>query len=424
MSMNLGRNHRHSLRATACLLPTISAACGSIRPSRAVSPSARCLATETSFDVHARTKPAVIYFAKPAVVPSVEAPVLTLIGEKCGVAPAIWSRFFSLVFASTRPPIVTPIFRCLGPGKLAIAIVEGLHAADRVHPRNITLSCRRPEHRDQLQRTQKGRVGTVTVSNHDAIANGQRRLAQLAQRDAAPVCSSSCSPSHHRHILFLTVKPTDFPALCQSIGPLVRQCKPLVVSATPGISSAQLQHWLTGSSEEGVAIVRCMPNTPTAVRQGAVAIVPNGHASARDLALVKDIFSSVCPVVEVLQDEAMLNSVASLSGSGPAYFLYLLEVMEQAGKDLGLTPTAARELAIQSCVGAGALAQSRVSRRIDGSSSRSPRSSFHELRQSIAPPGGSTQEAFRSLDADGWSRAVRNAMQASYRKNVAMGSED
>src|SRR5207248_1144136 len=134
---------------------------------------------------------------------------------------------------------------------------------------------------------------------------------------------------------------------------------------------------------EGTSVVRVMPNTPMVVGQAMSAISPGQHAAPGDLALVEELLSHVGKVVRV--PESQQDAVTALSGSGPAYFFYLVEAMIDAGILLGLPRTVAADLIVQSAFGAA-----RMLRESDD----------HPviLREAVTSPAGTTIAAIRELE--------------------------
>src|SRR5690606_17719910 len=127
--------------------------------------------------------------------------------------------------------------------------------------------------------------------------------------------------------------------------------KPLIISLAAGITTASISNWLGGD----LPIVRCMPNTPSQVRAGASGLFANAAVSTEHKSLANAILGAV-GIVQWLEDEALLNPVTAVSGSGPAYFFLMMEAMIDAGVELGLSRACATELTLQTALGAALLA--------------------------------------------------------------------
>ncbi len=150
----------------------------------------------------------------------------------------------------------------------------------------------------------------------------------------------------------------------------------------------------------GAAIVRAMPNTPAAVRQGVTVATPSGSVSPAQRTLSEDLLRAI-GLVEWVEREALLDPVTAVSGSGPAYVFLLAELMERAAIEQGIAPDLARVLARQTVAGSGAL--------LAASSE-----SAAELRKAVTSPGGTTEAALRVLMAsDAMPAAVSEAIAAA-----------
>jgi pyrroline-5-carboxylate reductase len=148
------------------------------------------------------------------------------------------------------------------------------------------------------------------------------------------------------------------------------------------------------------AIVRAMPNTPAAVRQGITVAVSSAHVSARQRELAQDVLAATgaCAWVD---DENLLDPVTAISGGGPAYVFLLTELLEQAGLDQGLPPALARALARQTVIGSAALLAASDEDAAN-------------LRIAVTSPKGTTERALAVLRADdAWPKTFRDAIQAA-----------
>lgn len=154
------------------------------------------------------------------------------------------------------------------------------------------------------------------------------------------------------------------------------------------------------------AIIRAMPNTPAAVGKGISAVIGNKAASDEDISLAEGLFSCVGEVVRVTSEDA-LDAVTALSGSGPAYFFYMVEAIAEAGLKAGLEPEAAMKLARETFTGSAALLEA------SGEEAAA-------LRQKVTSPGGTTEAALSILMADGGLKAL---MEKAILKAMARSKE-
>ncbi len=193
----------------------------------------------------------------------------------------------------------------------------------------------------------------------------------------------------------LAVKPQVMRAVCEALSPVAQAERPLVVSIAAGITAAQLQRWLGG----GVAVVRAMPNTPALLGAGVTGLFGSAEVDADGRARATDLLSSAGKTVWI-EDEARMDAVTAVSGSGPAYIFLLAEAMEAAALAEGLPAEAARTLVLETVLGAA---------RMLTESGEDPA----ELRRRVTSPGGTTQAAIETFEAGGLhalvAAAIRNA---------------
>ncbi len=196
-------------------------------------------------------------------------------------------------------------------------------------------------------------------------------------------------------VLVLAVKPQVMQSVAREIAPVVQVRRPLVISIAAGIRSADLARWLGGD----LPLVRCMPNTPALVQTGATALFANAVASAEHRALAERMMRSVGITLWV-DDEAQMDAVTALSGSGPAYVFLVIEAMQEAGERLGLPAQTARLLALQTVFGAAKLALE----------SDDP---ADVLRARVTSKGGTTERALQVFEEGGLRTLFGRAMGAA-----------
>ena len=198
------------------------------------------------------------------------------------------------------------------------------------------------------------------------------------------------------------VKPQTFREAARQVAPHTRQALHLSVAA--GIRSSSIAHWL-----ESKRVVRAMPNTPALIGQGMTALYarPGVHAAERQR--VEQVLAATGELLWV-GDEAQLDAVTALSGSGPAYVFYFLEAMVQAGVDMGLPRDQAHRLAVGTFAGASELARR---------SNEAPA----VLRERVTSKGGTTYAALQSLEQDGVQQHFMRAMQAARQRAHELGDE-
>jgi len=193
--------------------------------------------------------------------------------------------------------------------------------------------------------------------------------------------------------VLLAVKPQVMGKVLDQIAPTVRT-DALVISVAAGITTQFLDERLGQRGH----IVRVLPNTPALIGAGMSALCAGPRADGSDLKRAEKIFAACGKTVTV--DEAMMDAVAAVSQSGPAYLLYLVEAMIQAGVSEGLTREIAESLAAQTCLGTAKLLTQSTERP-------------DVLRMQLTRPGSATERATDALDAAGVKNSLISAVRTA-----------
>ena len=180
----------------------------------------------------------------------------------------------------------------------------------------------------------------------------------------------------------LAVKPQVMRDVCCNLADAAQKARPLIVSVAAGIRSGDIDEWLGGE----LAVVRIMPNQPALLRLGASGLFANARTDDEQKERAKRILSAVGHVVSVKSD-ADIDAVTAISGTGPAYFYLLIDMMIKAAQEMGLEAQAAQILTIETAKGAAAIADAEDE-------------TMESLIERVRSPGGTTTAAFDSLDAD------------------------
>jgi pyrroline-5-carboxylate reductase len=259
----------------------------------------------------------------------------------------------------------------IGGGNMAEAILRGVLAARVLGGEDVVVSEPRVDRRDLLARDLH-----VTCVDDNAAA-------------AACPC------------VLLAVKPQVMNDVLDGIAPAVWPAG-MVISIAAGVATARIDQRLGGRGR----IVRAMPNTPMLVGAGMTAVAPGPRAGKEDLEWAEKLFAACGRVVRVT--EPMIDAVTAVSGSGPAYFFYLIEAMIAAGAAEGLDPAVAAQLAIQTCAGAAKLL---------AETGEKP----EVLRARVTSPNGTTQRAIETLDAAGVKAHLVAAVRAAAARSRELG---
>jgi pyrroline-5-carboxylate reductase len=200
-------------------------------------------------------------------------------------------------------------------------------------------------------------------------------------------------------VLVLAVKPQVLKPVALELAHTVQQRRPLVISIAAGIRTDAIDRWLGGN----VRLVRAMPNTPALIGSGASGLFATANASGAD----RDVAESLLRAVGIavwLSDEALMDVVTALSGSGPAYFFYVMEALEAAAVKSGLDARTARLLTLETAFGAAKMALEN---------GEEPAA----LRQRVTSPGGTTEAAIRSFEDSKLRTSFENAIQAATQRS-------
>jgi pyrroline-5-carboxylate reductase len=193
----------------------------------------------------------------------------------------------------------------------------------------------------------------------------------------------------------LAVKPQVIRDVALDLADLTQKQQPLFLSIAAGIRATDLQRWLGGSC----ALVRCMPNTPALVQSGATALWRNENVTDEQKDLAETILRAVGLALWV-ESEDLMDTVTALSGSGPAYFLLVMEALQEAGQALGLPEKTAKLLSLQTAFGAAKMA-------LESSEDTAI------LRQRVTSPGGTTEKALEVLENGGLRALFSDALNAA-----------
>jgi pyrroline-5-carboxylate reductase len=262
----------------------------------------------------------------------------------------------------------------LGSGNMAEAIVRGVLNAQRLTPQQIIAADVSAERRKFFQ----DELGVIAIEDNAAVARQSR-------------------------IVLLSVKPQMMQAALGGIGK-VMSADSLVISIAAGISCEFIESALGETA--AWRVVRSMPNTPMLVGQGMVAVAAGKNATADDIAAARHLFECAADVIEVF--ETQIDAVTAISGSGPAYFFFLVEQMIAAGIQLGLSPEQSRKLAAKTALGAATMLTT------------SPDSPA-ELRRKVTSPGGTTAAAIASMESHGLPQIVIDAIKAAEKRSKELG---
>lgn len=206
-------------------------------------------------------------------------------------------------------------------------------------------------------------------------------------------------------VVLLAVKPQVMGQVVRELASYLEEEKPLIISIAAGIEEDTLRQWLWSDA----AIVRTMPNTPALVQSGATALYANKFVSKDQHSLAESIMRSV-GITLWIEDEQQMDAVTALSGSGPAYFFLLMEILDKAGQKLGLPPETSRLLTLQTAFGAAKMDLETVENSA-------------ELRKRVTSPGGTTEQAVKVLESGNLQELFEQALVAAKTRSQELAEE-
>jgi pyrroline-5-carboxylate reductase len=265
-----------------------------------------------------------------------------------------------------------------GAGSMAEAIVRGLINQKLTKPEQISMLNR--QNADRLNEL-SSRYGVQTV------LNGSSNEQFLQDAD----------------IIFLAMKPKDAVTAISSIKHLLSDNQ-LIVSVIAGFSISSMERVLGRPA----AIVRTMPNTSSTIGLGVTGISYSGSVTAEQRQLAETMFASIG--INAVVEESLQDSIVGVSGSGPAYVYYFMEAMMEAAAKLGLPANQAKELIVQTVLGAAEMV-------------RATGEDFAELRRKVTSPNGTTQAAIESMTEGGLTEAVVRGMLRSAERAGEIGAD-
>jgi pyrroline-5-carboxylate reductase len=260
----------------------------------------------------------------------------------------------------------------VGGGNMGEALLRGLLAAKLVGPEDLLVSDVREDRLTSLRKTYGVRTDT---SNAEVVRQAE--------------------------VVLLAVKPQVIGRALDDLSEALNE-KKLVISIAAGIPTS----FIADRFSFPARVVRVMPNTPALILEGMSALAPGAHATAEDLETTRRLFETVGKVV--ILDEALMDAVTGLSGSGPAYIFLVIEALSDAGVKVGLPRDVAHLLAAQTVRGASRMALE---------TGKHP----GELKDMVTSPGGTTIAGLHALEKGGVRAAFISAVEAATLRSRELG---
>lgn len=262
----------------------------------------------------------------------------------------------------------------IGGGNMATALISGLVNPPRAHIK-IRVSDPNEEARHHLE-------STFRIATH----------------------TNSRTAVEGADVILLAIKPQIMPLVLDQLNGHIKPGQ-LVLSIAAGTTMNMIRSHL-GTE---IQVIRSMPNTPALIGHGITGVVAGSNCSREQRQQAEEILMAAGDVVW-LEDESLMDAVTAISGTGPAYFFLLTEVLAEAAREMGLPDETADRLACISCFGAGAMLAS------------SPGEAA-ELRRRVTSPNGTTHAAMKLLEAEGYPELVKRAAEAARKRSRELSGE-
>lgn len=261
----------------------------------------------------------------------------------------------------------------LGAGAMSEAMIKGLLAARLLSAQQITVSNRRNTAR------------LTELEQRYGVRRSDDKMADCAQAD----------------LLLLAVKPFDLVPALQELSAQISPSQ-LLISVAAGISTTTIEQ----SIDKPVPVIRAMPNTSSFVQASATAMSPGQWTTAAHVEIAQHLFTAIG--ISVLVDEDQMDAVTGLSGTGPAYFYYVVEALLAAGQRCGLPAETCRTLLVQTLYGTASMLQA---------TGKDPA----ELRRQVTSPNGTTMAGIAVLEGGDAQQLFVRAVQAATQRAAEMG---
>ncbi|KAI8319645.1 pyrroline-5-carboxylate reductase [Martensiomyces pterosporus] len=283
-----------------------------------------------------------------------------------------------------------PCITFIGGGNMCEAILSGLLKIG--HPTShVRVSEPFPERQQYLR--EKYSID-VYADNQDAILGTKGTVSTV------PV-----------DVVVLAVKPQVVGSVVRGVSEALLSTTPLVISIVAGVAIADFTRWIhSASSDKRVPLVRLMPNTPALVGEGAAGMYANEDVSEKQREQTEYVVKNIAKEYFWVDSESGIDAVCSISGSGPAYFFLIIEAMEKAGQDLGLSADVAKRLAAQTALGAAKMVLTSED-------------DVQTLRRKVTSPNGTTHAAIETMKQEGVPEGIEKGVMACRARCTSLSEE-
>lgn len=249
-----------------------------------------------------------------------------------------------------------------------------------------------------------GIVKSNIINSNEILAlnrSNKERLAYLQEQYHIQV-SQKIEHLQHADIIFLAMKPKDVEGALSSLSPLLQE-DTLLISVAAGISCQSIEKFVS----KQVPVIRSMPNTSATLSLSATGIARGTHAKDKHVNIATKLLQTIGIVAEVKEND--LHAITGLSGSGPAYFYFIVEAMEKAAIELGLPKKLAHDFTIQTILGSAMML-------------KETNKEAHVLRKEVTSPNGTTEAGIRTLENNQVDQAVAQCVKNATKRSIELGN--
>ena len=250
----------------------------------------------------------------------------------------------------------------------------------------------------------KGLLANGTPTSQITAADPFEAALEEAAKLGVNTTDDNCAAVSQSDVVIISVKPNVVAELASEIAAVIGER--LVISVVAGVTSASLRSWLGESTH----IIRCMPNTPAQIQSGITGLYATAAINEDEMNIAGQILGAVGKYIWV-NDESELHAVTAVSGSGPAYFFYVIEAMEKAALQLGLSSDVARKLVLETAVGATKMARAQTTKTTE------------QLRREVTSPGGTTEAAINTLEDGDLSGLFDRAIASANARSIELAGD-
>lgn len=245
----------------------------------------------------------------------------------------------------------------------------------------------------------------VVAADISVVEIDSEKRERLSQRFGVQVYENVNDAAVDADVVVFCIKPQHFKEAAQTSAGALAKSRPLVISIAAGIRTVDINHWLGG----GYAVVRAMSNTPALLQTGASALFATDNVSDTQRDSAESLMRAV-GIVEWVNDEALMDVVTALSGSGPAYFFRIMEGLVNAGEQLGLSRDVAHLLTIQTALGAAKMALESDE-------------DIATLRNNVTSPGGTTERGLKVMEDNNIDALLLDILKAAQQRATELADQ-